>query len=96
MWDHVEPIILEGDVHIMDYDTVVEPDLLAFKKYIDARGGYHIEAISSLWEEFSYGGTNKIKKIFLTAVRFLGMHNVPIINYAGPLFYIMIKKEKAS
>lgn len=91
-WNTVEPIVLREGQHIMDYDTVVEPNLLFFKKFILFNKQFKIVEICSLWEEYVYGGNNYFKKIALHVLKYLGSRNFPIIKDYGPLFYILLKK----
>lgn len=92
-WQKVDPIVLPEDKHIMDYDTTVEPNLLFFKKHIEANGIFSIVEANSFWDKFVYNGNSKLKKVFFKAVSFLGRHNFPFVKYYGPFFFIILQKK---
>ncbi len=92
-WQKVDPIVLPGDQHIMDYDTAVEPNLLFFKKHIEAAGVFSIIEANSFWDKFVYNGNSRLKKVFFAVVSFLGRHNFPFIKYYGPFFFIILQKK---
>jgi SAM-dependent methyltransferase len=92
-WQKVNPIILPGNQHIMDYDTTVEPNLLFFKKHVEAAGVLSVVEADSFWDKFVYNGNNKYKKKFFEVVSFLGRRKFPYIRYYGPFFFIILQKK---
>ena len=92
-WQKVNPIVLPENEHIMDYDTTVEPNLLFFKKHIEAAGVFKIVEANSFWDKFVYSGNSKLKKAFFSLVSFLNKHNFPFVKYYGPFFFIILQKK---
>lgn len=92
-WQKVNPIVLPGNEHIMDYDTTVEPNLLFFKKHIEAIGDFDVVEANSFWDKFVYSGNNKLKKLFFGVISFLVRRNFPFIKYYGPFFFILLQKN---
>lgn len=94
-WQKVEPIVLQQNEHIMDYDTTAEPNLLFVKKYLsNYKETYELAEATSFWNNYEYGGKSMLKKIFLSSVKFLGKNGFPVVRYYGPFFFIIIKKLK--
>ncbi len=93
-WQKVSPIILLENEHVVDYDTTVEPNLLFFKKHIEAVGGFKVIEINSFWDKFVYNGTSKLKKLFFDVIYFLNRYNFPFIKYYGPFFFIILQKKR--
>ena len=92
-WQKVDPIVLSENEHIMDYDTTIEPNLLFFKKYIEANGMFRVVEANSFWDKFVYNGSSKLKKLFFDMVYFLHKHNFPFVKYYGPFFFIILQKK---
>lgn len=92
-WNEVEPIYLSENEHIMDYDTFVEPNLLFFYKHLKYRNKVEIIKISSFWENFQYGGSSSLKRIFFHLVKFLGNKKLFNFHYYGPFFFAVLKKS---
>lgn len=92
-WQKVNPIVLPDNQHIMDYDTTVEPNLLFFKKHIEASCVFKILEANSFWDKFVYNGNSRLKKVFFDMVSFFGRHNFLFIKYYGPFFFILLQKK---
>lgn len=98
-WNKVIPIDLPNDVHISDYDTLCEPSLSSFKKFLDNHNDkYSIVKIDSLWDSYSYpeisvsGKINFFKKNLVNFAKFLGMKKILRFQYFGSFFFVAVKK----
>lgn len=91
-WNKVRPIFLDKDTYIIDYDTLVEPNLLFFKKFLDNQKKFRVIKLNSYWSEYKYGGTSHVKKSFLSVVQFLGLWKKMKFEYYGPYFFSLIQK----
>jgi ubiquinone/menaquinone biosynthesis C-methylase UbiE len=92
-WDKVEPIKLSADQYVTDYDTLIEPNLLYFKKYLlENNKKYELIEANSFWNKYKYGGQSLVKKFFLQIISFLGKKNFFVIKYCGPFFFVVLKK----
>ncbi|MFZ4648193.1 MAG: class I SAM-dependent methyltransferase [Patescibacteria group bacterium] len=98
-WDLVTPIELPLDVHISDYDTLCEPNLSSFVKFLSCnKNKYQVLEANSLWDAYNYQeiSSNKnrysLRAMFYGFVRFLGMKKFFRFQYFGSFFFVVIKK----
>jgi ubiquinone/menaquinone biosynthesis C-methylase UbiE len=98
-WDKVEPIVLPENVHISDYDTLCEPNLSSFEKFLSVNADkFEVLEIDSLWRDFNYEdiAVNKpsiLRKFFVSLLKFLGTRNILRFQYFGSFFFVAIRKR---
>jgi len=99
-WDSVEPIILPENVHLSDYDTLCEPNLSSFEKFISANDDkFTVLKINSLWAEYNYlditakSNPGKLRRILFAILKFLGINNFLRFQYFGSFFFAAIRKK---
>lgn len=96
-WKKVEPIELPEDVHISDYDTLCEPSLSNFEKYLsNFKSKYSIIEISSILELFDkspfWKNVSFLKKVVIFIIKLLGKRKIFRFQYFGSLFFVVLKK----
>ena len=98
-WNRVTPIKLPSNIHISDYDTLCEPSLSSFKKFLDNnKDKYFIVEIDSLWNSYKYEQNlskiklNYLKKQLVNFTKFLGIKKILRFQYFGSFFFVAIKK----
>jgi len=94
-WKKVTPISLPDNIHVSDYDTLDEPSLSFFEKYLKANK-YKIIELDSFWQKNNYVNNSKkiidFKKWLFFFAKKLGVNNILRFQYNGPVFYAVIKK----
>ncbi|MEI6835559.1 MAG: class I SAM-dependent methyltransferase [Candidatus Falkowbacteria bacterium] len=98
-WNKVVPIELPAHVHISDYDTLCEPSLSSFQKFlINHKDKYSIVKIDSLWDSYDYdkiftsGRLSLLKKGLVNLAKNLGLKKMLRFQYFGSFFFVAIKK----
>lgn len=98
-WDRVTPIELPEDIHISDYDTLCEPNLSSFEKFISNHPNkYLIKEADSLWNSYDYEKISSDKnpglfrKNIVNFAKFLGIKKILRFQYFGLFFFTVIKK----
>lgn len=96
-WKKVNPIELPENVHISDYDTLCEPSLSTFQKYLsNFKSKYLIVEISSILELFDkspfWRNVGFLKKIVIYIIKLLGRRKIFRFQYFGSLFFVVLKK----
>ena len=98
-WDFTDPIELPPNVHISDYDTICEPNLSSFEKFlVSNKDKYSILDIGSLWDSYDYKeiaaskNPSFLRKLLVHFVRFLGLNKILRFQYFGSFFFVAIKK----
>lgn len=98
-WDNVTPIELPENVHIADYDTLSEPSLSFFEKFLsNNKNRYRIIEIDSLWDTYVYEKVfagqkrNFLKYVLVNIVKFLGIKKILRFQYFGSFFFVVIEK----
>lgn len=98
-WNSVEPIDLPEDIHIPDYDTLSEPSLSSFEKYLrNHRDRFKVIKLDSLWESYTYenAGTystaSGVRKALVRAARHLGIKQWLRFQYFGSFFCATLRK----
>jgi len=98
-WDKVTPISLPENVHISDYDTLCEPNLSSFEKFLSVNSDkFELLEVDSLWRDYNYKdiAANKpsiLRKFFVSLLKFLGTNNIFRFQYFGSFFFAAIKKK---
>lgn len=98
-WDFVEPIALPPNMHLSDYDTLCEPNLSSFEKFLASnQDKYSLVEIGSLWDAYDYkeisvkSNPSLFRQWLFSFVRFLGMKKIFRFQYFGSFFFAAIKK----
>jgi ubiquinone/menaquinone biosynthesis C-methylase UbiE len=93
-WNKVTPIELPENIHISDYDTMCEPNLSSFEKFLsNDKNKYTIIKLDSMWESFDYKKISPIKKIIVVIARKMGLKKLFRFQYFGSFFFAIIKKR---
>lgn len=99
-WEKVSPIPLPENIHIPDYDTLCEPSLSFFEKFLkNNKKEYSIVKIDSMWKTYNYEEilnnkkSSALKKKLINFAKFLGLNNLLRFQYFGSFFFVAIRKK---
>jgi SAM-dependent methyltransferase len=92
LWNKVEPIIDQGDEHVYDHDTTVEPYIFSLKKRIESFRSFKIILASSGWETVTQSRVSKKYWLFSLPFQFLANLNFFTFKYWGPICLVLVKR----